>query len=155
MIAAGGFKDITRIASSSPDMWESICMSNTENIANLLDDYIVSLQTISSAVRAKQNGFTYDLFAASKEYRDSFSDLPRGPITKVFACYVDIPDEAGAIASIASLLAQAGISIKNIGIIHNRDFEEGVLRVEFYEQTALNEAVTLLRSLHYSIYHRK
>ena len=154
-IAAGGFKDITRIASSSPDMWESICMSNTENIANLLDDYIVSLQTISSAVRAKQNGFTYDLFAASKEYRDSFSDLPRGPITKVFACYVDIPDEAGAIASIASLLAQAGISIKNIGIIHNRDFEEGVLRVEFYEQTALNEAVTLLRSLHYSIYHRK
>ena len=52
MIAAGGFKDITRIASSSPDMWESICMSNTENIANLLDDYIVSLQTISSAVRA-------------------------------------------------------------------------------------------------------
>ena len=54
MIAAGGFKDITRIASSSPDMWESICMSNTENIANLLDDYIVSLQTISSAVRAKQ-----------------------------------------------------------------------------------------------------
>ena len=66
MIAAGGFKDITRIASSSPDMWESICMSNTENIANLLDDYIVSLQTISSAVRAKQNGFTYDLFAASK-----------------------------------------------------------------------------------------
>ncbi len=155
MIAAGGFKDITRIASSSPDMWESICMSNTENIANLLDDYIVSLQTISSAVRAKQNGFTYDLFAASKEYRDSFSDLPRGPITKVFACYVDIPDEAGAIASIASLLAQAGISIKNIGIIHNRDFEEGVLRVEFYEQTALNEAVTLLKSLHYSIYHRK
>ncbi len=84
LIAAGGFKDITRIASSSPDMWESICMSNTENIANLLDDYIISLQTISKAMRAKQTGFTYDLFAASKEYRDSFSDLPRGPhITKV------------------------------------------------------------------------
>lgn len=155
LIAAGGFKDITRIASSSPDMWESICMSNTENIANLLDDYIISLQTISKAMRAKQTGFTYDLFAASKEYRDSFSDLPRGPITKVFACYVDIPDETGAIASIASLLAEAGISIKNIGIIHNRDFEEGVLRVEFYEQSSLDEAVTLLKSLHYFIYHRK
>ena len=155
MIAAGGFKDITRIASSSPDMWESVCMSNTENIANLLDDYIDSLQAISKAVRTRQAGFTHDLFTASKAYRDSFSDLPRGPINKVFACYIDIPDEAGAIASIATLLAKADISIKNIGIIHNRDFEEGVLRVEFYEQTTLDEAVVLLQSLHYSIYQRK
>lgn len=155
MIAAGGFKDITRIASSSPDMWESICMSNTENIADLLDDYVRSLQTISKALRAKQAGFTYDLFTASKEYRDSFSDLPKGPINKIFACYVDIPDEAGSIASLATLLAKADISIKNIGIIHNREFEEGVLRVEFYDQTALDEAVVLLQSLHYSIYQRK
>ena len=72
-IAAGGFKDITRIASASPDIWESICMANAENIADLLDDYICSLQAISKAVRAKQQGFTYDLFTASKEYRDSFT----------------------------------------------------------------------------------
>lgn len=155
MIAAGGFKDITRIASSSPEMWESICMSNTENIANLLDDYIASLQAVSKAVRSGQKGFTYDLFTASKEYRDSFADLPKGPLKKVFACYVDIPDEAGSIAALATLLAKADISIKNIGIIHNRDFEEGVLRIEFYEQSALDEAVTLLQGLHYSIHQRK
>ncbi|MEZ3463148.1 MAG: prephenate dehydrogenase [Lachnospiraceae bacterium] len=155
MIAAGGFKDITRIASSSPEMWESICMSNTENIADLLDDYILSLQTISKAVRSKQAGFTYDLFTVSKKYRDSFADLPKGPIKKIFACYVDIPDEAGSIASLATLLAKADISIRNIGIIHNREFEEGVLRVEFYDQTALDEAVALLHSLHYCVYPRK
>lgn len=155
MIAAGGFKDITRIASSSPEMWESICMSNTENIANLLDDYIASLQTISNAVRTKQTGFTFDLFTASREYRDSFADLPKGPIAKVFACYVDIPDKTGSIASIATLLAKADISIKNIGIIHNREFEEGVLRIEFYDQAALDESVVLLQSLHYSIYQRR
>ena len=68
---------------------------------------------------------------------------------------MDIPDETGSIASIATLLAKADISIKNIGIIHNRDFEEGVLRIEFYEQTTLDEAVVLLQSLHYSIYQRK
>ena len=37
MIAAGGFKDITRIASSSPDMWQQICLTNTDNIVRLLD----------------------------------------------------------------------------------------------------------------------
>ena len=45
-IAAGGFKDITRIASSSPVMWEQICMTNTENIKVLLRRYIQSLETI-------------------------------------------------------------------------------------------------------------
>ena len=39
-IAAGGFRDITRIASSSPIMWEQICVENNQNISNVLDDYI-------------------------------------------------------------------------------------------------------------------
>lgn len=154
-IAAGGFKDITRIASSSPEMWEAICMANTKNIADLLDDYIASLQDISRAVRAKQAGYTYDLFKASKDYRDSFSDQPRGPIKTVFGCYVDIPDEAGSIATLARILADRDISIKNIGIVHNRDFEEGVLQIEFYDQTVLHNAIALLRELKYTVHERK
>ena len=62
LVAAGGFKDITRIASSSPQMWEAICMTNSRNIADLLDDYIESLKDISQAVRSRQQGYTYDLF---------------------------------------------------------------------------------------------
>ena len=46
MIAAGGFKDITRIASSSATVWQQICLTNTENISTLLSSYIASLQGI-------------------------------------------------------------------------------------------------------------
>lgn len=154
-VAAGGFKDITRIASSSPAMWEAICLSNTENIANLLDDYIDSLKEISAAVRAGQEGYTYKLFEESKEYRDSFATQARGPIKKIYGCYVDIPDETGSLAMIALILANKKISIKNIGIVHNREFEEGVLHVEFYEQKALEDAIELLRTLQYTVYERK
>lgn len=154
-IAAGGFKDITRIASSSPAMWEAICMSNTENIADLLDDYIVSLQEISSKVRAAEDGFTFKLFEESKEYRDSFATQSRGPIKKIYGCYVDIPDEMGALASVATYLATHQISIKNIGIVHNREFEEGVLQIEFYEQSSLDKAMALLETRAYKVYARK
>ncbi len=154
-VAAGGFKDITRIASSSPAMWEAICMSNTENIADLLDSYIDSLKEISTAVRAKQEGFTYKLFEESKEYRDSFATQARGPIKKVYGCYIDIPDETGALAMIALILANKKISIKNIGIVHNREFEEGVLHVEFYDQKSLDDAIVFLRALQYTVYERK
>lgn len=155
MVAAGGFKDITRIASSSPAMWEAICMSNTEHITNLMDAYIRDLQDINDALKRKQEGYTYKLFEESKEYRDSFATQSRGPIKKVYGCYVDIPDETGALAMIALILANKKISIKNIGIVHNREFEEGVLQIEFYEQASLEQAIDLLRMLQYTVYERK
>ena len=45
-MAAGGFKDITRIASSSPEMWEQICMTNNTNISDMLQKYVDSLLEI-------------------------------------------------------------------------------------------------------------
>jgi len=63
-------------------------------------------------------------------------------------------DEAGGIAALSTILATNGISIKNIGIVHNREFEEAVLHVEFYETEAKQKAVDLLRKYHYTIYER-
>ena len=50
MIAAGGFKDITRIASSSPEMWQQICLTNAENISSLLRTYIQSLNELADYI---------------------------------------------------------------------------------------------------------
>ena len=71
---------------------------------------------------------------------------------KIFALYCDIIDEAGGIATIATILASNHISIKNIGIIHNREFEEGVLRIEFYEEDASVKAAALLQKYRYIVY---
>ena len=54
-MAAGGFKDITRIASSSPEMWEQICMTNTGNIIDMMEHYIASLTQILDSL--KDNNF--------------------------------------------------------------------------------------------------
>ena len=61
-VAAGGFKDITRIASSSPEMWEQICMTNAEPIADMLERYIDSLQDILSEIKDHQGNAIYKLF---------------------------------------------------------------------------------------------
>ena len=68
--------------------------------------------------------------------------------------FVDLADEAGGIAMLASLLAFNGISIKNIGIINNREFDEGVLRIEFYDDKALEEAIDVLLERNYTIHRR-
>ena len=77
-----------------------------------------------------------------------------GLIRKFYVLYLDIADEAGGIATIATILAMDNISIKNIGIIHNREFEEGVLKIEFYEEDAMKRGLSLLQKRNYIVYER-
>lgn len=69
--AAGGFKDITRIASSSPEMWESICLSNADSINHFLSLMIDELTKMRSYIANKQGTEINRFFASSREYRDS------------------------------------------------------------------------------------
>lgn len=154
-LAAGGFKDITRIASSSPVMWQNICLTNASEIRKLLARYIASLEEASEALERMNGDYLYQMFDTAGEYRSAIPNKSIGLMKKLFEIYLDIMDEAGAIATIATLLASNQISIKNIGIIHNREFEEGVLRIEFYDETAQTNAVTLLTRYNYRIYERK
>jgi prephenate dehydrogenase len=154
-LAAGGFKDITRIASSSPVMWQNICLTNSPEIKRLLDRYIKSLQEASEALSDMNGEYLYQMFDTAGEYRSSIPNKSIGIMRKLFEIYLDIIDEAGAIATIATLLASNQISIKNIGIIHNREFEEGVLRIEFYDEQAQTKAIALLARYNYRIYERK
>ena len=154
MLAAGGFKDITRIASSSPTMWQNICLTNTTSITNVLDDYIESLKKVSSALKDKDKEYLYNIFDEAGEYRSNIPNTSKGILEKVYEVYMDITDEAGAIATIATHLAVNHISIKNIGIIHNREFEEGVLRIEFYDQSSVDKAIAVLNHSHYNLYIR-
>ena len=155
MIAAGGFKDITRIASSSPDMWQQICLTNTENILRLLNRYIESLTALKEKLSTRDEAILYDFFQQARLYRDSFIEASSGPIKKSYSITIDIADKAGALATIAALLAQSGISIKNIGITHNREAEEGALRIEFYEESAVKAAANILQDNEYTIYEKK
>ena len=153
-LAAGGFKDITRIASSSPIMWQNICLKNKQNIVDILDQYIDSLEDFKEAIEREDDLDLYNRFDSSRNYRNSMPASSAGPIKKSFAVYCDIIDEAGGIAAIATILASNNISIKNIGIIHNREFEEGVLRIEFYDEDSTKRAVELLQKFRYIVYER-
>ena len=150
-IAAGGFRDVTRIAASSPEMWESICRSNRTQLLSLMDQYEKAFSRLRHLVDAGDSDALMKYFEDSKNYRDSLT-LPGTKIRKDYhEIFVDLADEAGGIAS---LLAFNGISIKNIGIINNREFDEGVLRIEFYDDKALEEAIDVLLERNYTIHRR-
>lgn len=150
-IAAGGFKDITRIASASPVMWQQICLTNRENIVKTMEQYISYFTEVKEAVAQGNQDYLYDFFEAGRAYRDSIPSKATGPIETVYGLYCDLVDEAGSIARAASLLAEHNISIKNIGITHTREYQEEALHIEFYTKEASLLAARVLSSNHYTV----
>ncbi|MBE5891311.1 MAG: prephenate dehydrogenase/arogenate dehydrogenase family protein [Lachnospiraceae bacterium] len=153
-IAAGSFRDMTRVAASSPAMWESIAATNKEQISILMDEYISMFQDLKEHIQNYDKDHLLHFFEEAKNYRDSLN-LPGKQVKRlVHEIYLDLNDEAGGIATIATIMAFKNINIKNIGIINNREFEEGVLRIEFYEEHAKEKALKLLKERNYVIHER-
>ncbi len=152
MLAAGGFKDLTRIASSSPDMWAQICSTNKVQISQVLENYIESLTTMKNYIDSEEESSIHTLFEESKNYRDSIDIMTKGPVLRNHILYCDLEDKEGSLSTITLLLSTNHVNIKNIGIIHNREYEHGVLLIEFYDEPNTLKAYQLLTKNNYNIH---
>jgi len=151
MLAAGGFKDITRIASSSPDMWESICIENKKEILKVLESYEATIHEFKNHLKAEDKNGIHDLLNEAKTYRDNFSNNTPGLITKRYEIVVDVLDRPGSIAVIAVLLSSNGVNIKNIGIVNSRE-EDAPLFISFANEEEREKSVRLLRNHNYDVH---
>ena len=135
-------------------MWQQICLANGENISALLSGYIRALTSFQEKLEQKDGDALYRQFEDARIYRDSFINASSGPIKRTFGISVEIADKSGALAYIVTLLAQNGLSIKNIGITHNRESDDGVLKLEFYNEKAMENAVRILNAADYAVHIR-
>src|SRR5699024_3772383 len=94
-LAAGGFRDMTRIASSSPAMWSDIVKHNRLNILALIDTWVGEMKTVKQLVASGDHDELYDYFSGAKEFRDSLPVQARGAIEAFYDLYVDILDRPG------------------------------------------------------------
>ncbi|MFP5418495.1 MAG: prephenate dehydrogenase [Gammaproteobacteria bacterium] len=72
--AASGFRDFTRIAGSSPDMWRDIALANRAAVLTELDAYIVALQALRSAVSAGDADALLAIFSRARAARTHWAD---------------------------------------------------------------------------------
>ena len=107
-----------------------------------------------SAIESEDAREIYTFFDQAKDYRNSVPEHATGVIRMNYEVYIDIPDEPNAIAKAVSIIGNAGINLKNIGITHNREDNEGVLRLSFYDNDSAIAAAELLKQHLYTVYKR-
>jgi prephenate dehydrogenase len=130
-LAAGGFRDITRIASSSPEMWRDILLQNRDVLLELLDKWQEEMEQVKILLEKENSLEILDFFKEAKQYRDSLPVKEKGAIPAFYDLFVDIPDVPGVISEITGYLAQERISITNIRIHETREDVYGVLAISF------------------------
>ncbi len=152
LLAAGGFKDITRIASSSPEMWSSICMENKAPILDSLTHLETVIHQAKEAIAAEDRQAVFDYFSNARDYRSTFSTTTPGAFVKRYDISVDVEDKPGSIAIIAVLFSSNNINIKNMSIVNSREHECGVIQFSFESKEERQKSVDLLRSMNYEVH---
>ncbi len=143
-LAAGGFRSMTRVASSPFDIWENILLSNQANVVKAMDEFINGL----TAVRNKlgTNDLRNNCDSAAKK-RLSIPRDTRGFLRPHHDLYVIVEDKAGEIATIANTLARENINIKDIEVVKVRENEAGTIRLAFVKAEERERSLELLAAV--------
>ncbi len=142
-IAAGGFRDMTRVAASPYRIWADICATNRDEINLAIDRYV-------DALRAIQNDLNADglaaRFLAAAQHRQTIPKDSRGLLTPQFDILVAVNDRPGMLAKIATALAAKQINIRDIEVLKARENEGGTFRLAFSSAADRSMAISTLEA---------
>ena len=147
-LAAGGFRDITRIASSSPAMWRDILLHNKEVMLQLLNEWQQEMEKVTSMIQDGDSEKIYRFFSEAKQFRDELPQKEKGAIPSFYDLFVEVPDYPGVISEVTAYLAKEEISITNIQIRETREDIIGVLVISFQTDDDRTRAIKCIE--HYT-----
>jgi prephenate dehydrogenase len=124
-LAAGGFRDMTRVASGQPEIWLDVCAENRPAILVAMDALIERLGEMREIVRTDARD---DLHATLRRARDARTNLPvhAGHPQELAEVRIPIPDRPGAAAEIFTLAAELGVNISSFEVVHLAESNVGV-----------------------------
>jgi prephenate dehydrogenase len=141
-LAAGGFRDMTRVAAGQPSIWPDICADNAAAIVDALDHVLADLAKIREQVAAVDRAGILAMLQAASGARRA---LPAGVTRpdRLAELRVPVPDRQGVLAEITTLAGDLGINIYDIEIAHSTEGPRGVLVlvVEAERATELRGAI--------------
>ncbi|CAH1218282.1 hypothetical protein PAECIP111893_04379 [Paenibacillus plantiphilus] len=152
-LAAGGFRDITRIASSDPVVWRDILVNNRGVLLGLLKDWQEETAHFIEMLEKEDGEGIEQAFMESGQFRSQLPERRKGMIHSIYECYVDVPDHPGIIGRIATELGNSRINLSNIHVIESREDVPGVLRLSFRTQDDLDQAVDKLGENGFSVHY--
>jgi prephenate dehydrogenase len=125
-LAAGGFRDMTRIAAGHPGIWPDILATNRDAVLSALDHYVAALLRAREMVAS---GSRNDLLALLERARAARRNLPAGVsiADELVELRIPVPDRPGVLAEVTTLAGRLGVNVVDVEIAHSLEGGRGVL----------------------------
>lgn len=153
-LAAGGFRDTTRVASGLPELWADICLHNRAPILRSIAYLQDELEVMQEALLTQDVDGLRDFFDKARTLRAEVPVAQKGLIPPLYEVMVPVPDMPGAISAVTSLLASADLNLKDISIVRQREGEIGAVRIGLADGQSHERALKLLQDEGYRAYGR-
>ncbi len=147
LLAAGGFRDLTRLAASNPSLWAEILVANRGAVGAAIDLYIARLTRLRDAVLEGDAAGVGRAFDLAKRARLRLAAKPRVR-AGVGVVQVEVPDEPGALASLTAALAQGSVNIEDLQIVHSPEGGRGTVHLTVVADD-VSDAIRVLASSGY------
>jgi prephenate dehydrogenase len=132
-LAAGGFRDMTRIAAGHPGIWPDICGENRDAIVEVLDRLVAALSEMRNVVAANDRDQLLDVLGRARAARVNLPARVRRP-EDLCEVRVPVPDRPGVLAEVTTLASELDVNIADLEIAHSSEGDRGVL-ILLVEQT--------------------
>lgn len=143
-LAAGGFRDMTRIASSRPEIWIDICRENGVAITDKLRAFAHELVAVAELVERGEGGELGRFFSEARAARAGIPlKATRGALVEI---QIEIPDRPGVLAEVTTTLGNLGVNIEDVAISHAAEGGHGTLSVWVTDDVPLEPLLATLRS---------
>jgi len=144
LLAAGGFRDLTRLAASQPSLWSSILVANRDEVASAIDLFTSRLRSLREAVLLGDEAAVESVFDRAKQARLGLATKPTVR-SGVAVWQVEIPDEPGALARITAVLGEGAVNIEDLQIVHSPEGGRGTVHLTVAADSAAGCAEVLTR----------
>jgi prephenate dehydrogenase len=142
LLAAGGFRDLTRLAASQSSLWSEILIANREQVASAIELFVERLEALRARIANADADGVEATFDAAKHARLGLATKPTVR-AGVAVWQVEIPDEPGALARIAAVLGEGGVNIEDLQIVHSPEGGRGTVHLIVAAETAASAAAVL------------
>ena len=148
-LAAGGFRDMTRIASSSYSIWRDIIKTNIKEVKKTLVDFQEELSVLTECL--DDDEYLDRSFSIAQRERKTIPRYSKGFLKPLIDVRVAVKDKQGELAKITNTIYYHEINIKDIEIVNIREGEGGILRLGFSEKNDAHRAASALQAIGYEI----